>query len=349
MEYRQLGGSGLRVPVLSFGTATFGGGERHGSWGTTQVDEARRMVDLALDAGINFFDTADVYSGGPSEEILGQAVAGPPRQGADRTKANVRTGAGPNDVGSFALPPDARAARRACAASAPTTSTSTTPRLRRAHAGRGDAERARRPRRRGKVRYIGCSNFSGWQLMKSLSVSERYGWARYVAHQALLLARLPRIRVGADAARARPGSRNRGLEPARRGASAASSGAAARTRRTAGSRVPGETEASAIDETLYRTIDALDELRGRDRQDDPAARAELGAERPDGVIDHLRRAQRGTVHRESRRGRLVARRRSDGTARRRERDPPIYPYWHQVVNNSERLPFPTSVKVESES
>ena len=100
MEYRQLGSSGLRVPVLSFGTATFAGGEQSGSWGNVHLDEARRMVDLALDAGINFFDTADIYSGGRAEEILGQAVAGRRDEVLIGTKANGRTGTGVNDVGS---------------------------------------------------------------------------------------------------------------------------------------------------------------------------------------------------------------------------------------------------------
>jgi len=100
MDHRQLGSSGLRVPVLSFGTATFGGGEGIGSWGNTQVDEARRVVDLALDAGIDFFDTADIYSGGRAEEILGRAVTGRRDQVLIGTKANGRTGPGANDVGS---------------------------------------------------------------------------------------------------------------------------------------------------------------------------------------------------------------------------------------------------------
>jgi aryl-alcohol dehydrogenase-like predicted oxidoreductase len=185
MEFRQLGASGLKVPVLSFGTATFGGaGDFFGAWGSTGVPEATRMVDLCLEAGVNLFDTADVYSGGLSEEILGQAVAGRRQQVLLATKASFRTGPGPNDLGNsrhHLIP--------ACEAS-----------LRRLRTDYIDLYQmhgfdALTPVeetlsaldslvRSGKVRYIGCSNFSGWHLMKSLAVSERYGWTRYVAHQA---------------------------------------------------------------------------------------------------------------------------------------------------------------------
>jgi len=101
MEYRLLGGSGLKVPALSLGTATFGGGnEFFRAWGTTQVEEARRLVDVALDAGVTMFDTADAYSGGLAEEILGQAIEGRRDRVLISTKASFRTGQGPNDVGS---------------------------------------------------------------------------------------------------------------------------------------------------------------------------------------------------------------------------------------------------------
>ena len=101
MEHRQLGGSGLKVPVLSFGTATFGGGnEFFKAWGSTQTDEATRMVDLCLDAGVNFFDTANGYSDGLSEEILGKALAGRRDKALVSTKATFPTGAGANDYGS---------------------------------------------------------------------------------------------------------------------------------------------------------------------------------------------------------------------------------------------------------
>jgi aryl-alcohol dehydrogenase-like predicted oxidoreductase len=101
MEYRQLGGSGLQVPVLSFGTATFGGGnDFFKAWGNTQVEEATRLIDICLDAGINLFDTADVYSQGLSEEILGKAIEGKRNRLLISTKATFPFGKGPNNQGS---------------------------------------------------------------------------------------------------------------------------------------------------------------------------------------------------------------------------------------------------------
>ena len=185
MDYRLLGRSGLKVPVLSFGTGTFGGSnEFFKAWGTTSVDEATRLVDICLDAGLNLFDSADVYSDGLSEEILGKALAGRRDAALVSTKATFRRGPGEGDLGSSRYH-----LIRACEAS-----------LRRLGTEHIDLYQvhgfdAMTPIdetlaaldtlvRDGKVRYIGCSNFSGWHLMKSLSLSERYGWARYVVHQA---------------------------------------------------------------------------------------------------------------------------------------------------------------------
>jgi aryl-alcohol dehydrogenase-like predicted oxidoreductase len=184
MEYRQLGYSGLQVPVLSFGTGTFGGAnEFFKAWGATDVAEATRLVDICLDAGVHLFDTADIYSEGVSEEILGKAIAGKRHRVLISTKATFKMGKGPNDVGSSRYH-----LIEACEAS-----------LRRLNTDVIDIYHmhgfdALTPVeevlstldtlvRQGKVRYIACSNFSGWHLMKSLSVSERYGWARYVGHQ----------------------------------------------------------------------------------------------------------------------------------------------------------------------
>src|SRR3954453_2796915 len=101
MEYRQLGGSGFKVPALSFGPGTFGGGgELFKAWGETDVAEATRLVDICLDAGLTMFDTADVYSKGMSEEILGQAIKGKRDRLLISTKGTFRLGTGPNDVGS---------------------------------------------------------------------------------------------------------------------------------------------------------------------------------------------------------------------------------------------------------
>ncbi|HZC22729.1 MAG TPA: aldo/keto reductase [Candidatus Binatia bacterium] len=184
MEYRQLGGSGLKVSVLSFGTGTFGGGnEFFRAWGQTDVEEARRLVDICLDAGINLFDTADVYSNGLSEEILGKAVAGKRHDLLISSKTTFRLGDGPNDVGSSRYH-----IVRACEASLRRLGTDYID-IYHMHGFDGmtpieeTVEALDTLVRSGKVRYIACSNFSGWHLMKSLATSERYGWARYVAHQ----------------------------------------------------------------------------------------------------------------------------------------------------------------------
>jgi len=184
MEQRQLGASGLFVPVLSFGTATFGGGtEFFKAWGSTQVEEATRMVNLCLDAGVNFFDTADIYSDGLSEEILGQAITGLRDKVIISTKGTFPFGKGPNNQGSsrFHLLKQVEGSLK---------------RLQTDYIdiyhmhgfdGNTPVEETLRTLddliQSGKIRYIACSNFSGWHLMKSLSVSERYGWNKYVAHQ----------------------------------------------------------------------------------------------------------------------------------------------------------------------
>jgi aryl-alcohol dehydrogenase-like predicted oxidoreductase len=184
MEFRQLGQSGLKVPLLSFGTGTFGGtNEFFRAWGQTDVKEASRLIDICLEHGVNLFDTANIYSTGASEEILGKALAGRRDKVIISTKATFRMGEGPNELGSsrFNL-------MRECEAS-----------LRRLgtdyidiyHMHGFDAltpveevlDTLNTLVHSGKVRYIACSNFSGWHLMKSLSISERYGWAKYVAHQ----------------------------------------------------------------------------------------------------------------------------------------------------------------------
>jgi aryl-alcohol dehydrogenase-like predicted oxidoreductase len=185
MEFRQLGRSGLRVPVLAFGTATFGGGnDFYRAWGSTDVTEAKRLVDLCLDAGVSFFDTANSYSTGMAEEILGAALAGRRQEVILASKATFPMGSGPNDAGS-----SRHFLRRACEDSLK--------RLRTDHIDvyymHGFDENTPIDETlktldtlvtSGKVSYIACSNFSGWQVMKSLAISDRYGWPPYVAHQA---------------------------------------------------------------------------------------------------------------------------------------------------------------------
>jgi aryl-alcohol dehydrogenase-like predicted oxidoreductase len=186
MEYRQLGGSGLMVPELTLGTGTFGGqGELFKAWGTTDVAEATKLVDICLEAGLTMFDTADVYSQGQSEEILGKAVKGRRDQVLISTKSTFRMGGpGPNQVGSsrYHITNAVNGSLKRLGVDHidlfqlhgfdPVTP------IEEAVSTLDDLVRA------GKIRYVGCSNFSGWHLMKSLAVADRYGYARYVAHQA---------------------------------------------------------------------------------------------------------------------------------------------------------------------
>ncbi|KTW13785.1 aldo/keto reductase [Sphingomonas sanguinis] len=184
MEYRQLGSSGLRVPALSFGAATFGGkGPLFSAWGTSDVTEAKRLVDICLDAGVTLFDTADVYSDGASEEVLGAAIKGRRDAVLISTKTGLPMGDGPQDWG-------ASRARLIGAVEAA---------LRRLGTDRIDllqlhAFDAATPTEEimgtldrliadGKVRYTGVSNYPGWQIMKAQSLADRHGWPRLVAHQ----------------------------------------------------------------------------------------------------------------------------------------------------------------------
>jgi aryl-alcohol dehydrogenase-like predicted oxidoreductase len=184
MDYRQLGRSGLTVPALSLGTGTFGGaGEFFERWGQTDVAQAKRMIDLCLDAGLNFFDTADVYSNGVSEEILGQALKGRRDQVLISTKATFAIGDGPNEVGSSRYH-----LIRACEASLKRLGTDHIDvYFMHAFDALTPVEETLRAlddlTTSGKIGYIGASNFSGWHLMKSLATSEKYGLARYVVYQ----------------------------------------------------------------------------------------------------------------------------------------------------------------------
>lgn len=261
MEYRQLGGSGLKVPVLAFGTATFGGGnEFFKQWGSTQVEEATRLVDIALEAGVNFFDTADVYSRGMAEEILGAAIKSRRDQILLATKACFRMEPGPNGLGASRYH-----LVRACEAS-----------LRRLQTDYIDlyqlhgfdaitpVEETLRALedlvRSGKVRYIGCSNFSGWHLMKSLAVAEKYGLPRHVSHQVyyslagrdyeweLMPLGLDQ-KVGAIIWSPLAGGRLTGK--VRRNQALPADSRVSMTR---------ETAQSGNDETLYRTVDVMDEI-----------------------------------------------------------------------------------------
>jgi aryl-alcohol dehydrogenase-like predicted oxidoreductase len=185
MDYRRLGNSGFHVPALSLGTGTFGGtNDFFKAWGTTDVTQATRLIDICLEHGLTLFDTADVYSNGVAEEILGAAIKGRRNRVLISTKATFPMGSGPNDFGAsrFHLLDAVNASLTRMQidhidlfqlhgfdAWTPIEETMST---------LDDLVRA------GKIRYIGCSNFSGWHLMKSLAISDRYGYARHVAHQA---------------------------------------------------------------------------------------------------------------------------------------------------------------------
>lgn len=184
MEYRNLGGSGLRVPAFSLGTATFGGGnEFFKAWGQSDVAESKRMVDMALEMGINFLDTADVYSNGLSEKIVGEIIQGRRDKFLISTKATFRMRGEPNDTGSSRYH-----LTRACEASLKRLGTDVIDVY---HLHGFDAKTPQEETlstldglvKAGKVRYVSCSNFSGWHLMKALSVADKHGWPRYAGHQ----------------------------------------------------------------------------------------------------------------------------------------------------------------------
>ncbi|CAN5148362.1 aldo/keto reductase [soil metagenome] len=344
MEYRSLGNSGLDVPVLSFGTATFAQGDDAASWGNVQVDEARRLVDIALDVGVNFFDTADGYSAGRAESVLAGAIQGRRDDVLIGTKAGFRTGPGRNDVGTsrFHLTRSLEESLRRL----------DTDYVDVYYLHRFDAQSPVDEVlstldefvRSGKVRYIGCSNFSGWHLMKSLSVSERYGWSRYVAHQAhySLAAReyewelMPlALDQGVGTVVWSPLSQGRLTGKVRRG-----------TLPPAGSRLvaPSETEQSGDSETLFDIVDVLDELTAETGKTLAQIALNWVLSRPtvSSIIFGARNEKQftenlGAVGWSLDAGQITRLDAASATT-------PIYPYWHQGTNN-ERNPFPTDIEV----
>jgi aryl-alcohol dehydrogenase-like predicted oxidoreductase len=344
MEYRQLGASGLKVPVLSFGTATFSAGTENGSWGNTQVDEASRLIDISLDHGVNFFDSADIYSSGRAEEVLGQAIKGRRDRLLLGTKATFRSGddGDVNDVGSsrFHL-------IRALEGS-----------LRRLGTDYVDVYYlhgfdALTPQeevlstldefvRSGKVRYIGASNFSGWQLMKSLSVSDRYGWTRHIAHQAhySLAARefeWELMPLGVDQKVGTvvwsPLSQGRLTGKIRRGQAAPGD-----SRLTVGS----ETEQSGSEETLYKTVDVLDQLAQETGKSIPQVALNWVLQRP--TVASIIFGARNEKQLIENFGAVGWNLSTEQVARldAASATTPMYPYWHQR-SFGERNPFPTAV------
>ncbi len=343
MEYRTLGHSGLKVSVLSFGTATFGGGtEFFKAWGSTDVKEATRTIDICLEAGINLFDTADVYSKGLSEEILGKAVEGRRQDLLIATKTSFRMGPGVNDVGN-----SRHHIISACEAS-----------LRRLGTDYIDLYQmhgfdALSPVeetlsaldslvRAGKVRYIGCSNFSGWHLMKSLSVSERYGWARYISHQAYysLIGREYEWELMPLAIDQRVGTMiwsplgwGRLTGKIRRGHPLPEQ---SRLHKTA------EAGPQVDDEYLYRVVDAIDEIAKETGKSVPQIALNWLLQRPtvSSVIVGARNEEQLRQNLEAANWNLTTEQiaKLDAASDR----PMIYPYWHQQGAAGDRNPLPTS-------
>lgn len=344
MEYRFLGGSGFRVPVLTLGTGTFGGkGELFSAWGSSGVAEARRLVDVCLDAGLNMFDSADVYSDGLAEEIFGQAIAGRRDQVLISTKATFRSGHGPNDVGSsrFHLIRAVEAALKRLDtdyidlfqlhgfdAMTPVEETlSTLDTMVRA----------------GKIRYIGCSNFSGWHLMKSLAVADKYGYSRYVAHQAYysLIGRhyewelMPLgldQKVGAVVWSPLGWARLTG-KIRRRQPLPAVSRLQSKLNSDVGPKVP--------DEYLYAVIDVVDEIAKETGKTVPQIALNWLLQRP--TVSTLVIGARTEEQLRDNLGAIGWNLTADQVKRLDEVSaiPPIYPYFHQK-GFSERNPFPTA-------
>lgn len=340
MEFRQLGRSGLKVPALSFGTGTFGGGTPFfRAWGSSDVAEATRLVDICLEAGVNLFDTADVYSNGLSEEILGKAIEGRRQELLISTKTSFRLGKGPNDAGS-----SRSRMIQACEAS-----------LRRLgtdyidiyHLHGFDAltpvdealSTLNHLVESGKVRYIACSNFSGWHLMKSLGVSERYGWSRYVGHQVYysLIGReyewelMPLgLDQGVGALVWSPLGWGRLTGKIRRGQPL-----------PAGSRLHQTSEQGppVADEHLYKVVDALEQVAKETEKSVPQVALNWLLRRPTVSTIII-----GARNEEQLRQNLAAEGWSLTPAQvetldRASEQKPIYPYWHQW-QFAERNPLP---------
>jgi aryl-alcohol dehydrogenase-like predicted oxidoreductase len=340
MEYRLLGGSGLKVPALSFGTGTFGGAtEFFKAWGTTDVAEASRLIDICLEAGVNLFDTADIYSDGRSEEVLGNALEGKRDRALISTKTTFRLGDGPNDVGSSRYH-----LRRALEAS-----------LRRLgtdyidiyHLHGFDAltpveevqDTLNTFVREGKVRYIAASNFSGWHLMKSLAVAERYGWTRFVDHQVYysLLGReyeWELMPLGLDqkvgALVWSPLGWGRLTGKIRRGQPLPE---VSRLHQTA------QMGPQVSDEHLYRVIDALDAVAAETGKSVPQVALNWLLQRPtvSSVIVGARTEEQLRQNLAAAGWNLTAEQVT--TLDKASAQPPIYPYWHQH-QFTERNPLP---------
>ncbi|MCS6777467.1 MAG: aldo/keto reductase [Chloroherpetonaceae bacterium] len=342
MEYRLLGRSGFKVPVLSFGTGTFGGkGDFFQAWGSTDVEEAKRLVDICLDAGLTLFDTADVYSYGAAEEILGQAIKGRRDRVLISTKGTFTMSSDPNDVGSsrYHLIRSVEGSLRRLGtdyidlyqlhgfdAFTPMEEVLST---------------LDQMVRDGKIRYIGCSNFSGWHLMKALAVSDRYGWPRYVAHQAYysLIGRdyewelMPlALDQGVGAVVWSPLGWGRLTGRIRRGVPLPEN---SRLR----SKMVAEAGPPVDDEYVFRVVDALDEIAQETGKTIPQIAINWLLQRPtvSTVIIGARNEQQLRENLGAVGWNLTPEQvaRLDAASAR----PPAYPYWHQI--GFHRNPHPT--------
>ena len=339
MEMRPLGKSGLLVPVLSLGTGTFGGrGELFRQWGNTEVEEARRLVDICLEAGVNMFDTADGYSDGRAEEVLGEAVRGRRRQVIIATKAFFPTGEHPNERGT-----SRHHLLAACEASLRRLGTDYVD-LYQMHC--FDAQPPVEETLRalddlmtaGKVRYIGASNFSGWHLMKSLAASDRHGWARYVSHQVYysLIAReyeWELMPLGADqgvcALIWSPLGWGRLTGKIRRGQPL-----------PPGSRLPGSAQYGppVDDERLYRAVDALEALAAETGKAVPQIALNWLLQRP--TVSSVIMGARNEAQLRENLGAAGWKLSAEQIARMDAAThvTPVYPYWHQRQTAADRNP-----------
>ena len=345
MEFRQLGDSGLKVPALSFGTGTFGGStEFFKAWGETDVSEATRLIQICLEAGVNMFDTADIYSNGQSEEILGAALR---KADVARNRVLISTKAtfrrtddtDPNAAGSSRLH-----LVRACEASLRRLNTdyidiyhmhgmdALTPVEETLHT-------LNRLVEQGKVRYIAASNFSGWHLQKSLDASSRHGWPRYIAHQVYysLIGReyewelMPLgIDQGVGAIVWSPLGWGRLTGKIRRGAPLP---AQSRLHKTAESGPPVD------DEYLYNVVDALDTVAKQTGKTVPQIALNWLLQRP--TVSNVIMGARNEAQLRQNLGALGWNLSAEQIAKLDavSEKTPIYPYWHQR-GFEERIPNP---------
>lgn len=341
MDYRQLGYSGLKVPALSFGTGTFGGkGEFFGAWGNSDAKEATRLVGICLDAGVNLFDTADVYSQGASEETLGKAIAGRRADVLIATKASFRMGPGVNDLGN-----SRHHLISACEASLRRLGTDYID-LYQLHGFDAIAPPEETLSaldtlvKDGKVRYIGCSNFSGWHLMKSISISERYGWSRFISHQAYysLVGRdyeweLMPLALNQNVGTVvwSPLGWGRLTGKIRRGQPLPE---VSRLHKTADSGPPLE------DEYVYRVVDALDVIAKETGKQIPQIALNWLLQRPTvaSVIIGARNEEQLRQNLGAADWKLTPA--QVATLDRASETTPPYPYWHQRGNAADRIPPP---------